>query len=403
MTASNDETPRSEPAVEVLAEVAAPNEETKDGMEPVKVEIVVLNPDEEIIDVPEEDHPAAVNAYISADDGTDVEAEDTQIKEETLNAAEPDAEDKADSAGQDTVDKTNSSVLDGKTISTEEDKTNSPEPDGKTISTEEDKTNSSEPDDKTISTEEDKTNTAEPDDKTISTEEDMANSVKPDSKGKTNPTVTEDKKISVEAAQEGTDVKTDATLPFTESDVIQQNVSDAGPDADADEKTEAEENINAATVTEDKSMAAKDADDTNIVAVGSSTDVEGDSAPVAVAEVVDTAAECAAEESTAEDVADTQAVAAASAVEDEVPAPISVVEAGHSRAEAMAEVAPPAGAGPPMGVAEMKRMAAEEDEGPYESVDVIGDLVDKENQELARRRREQEARCPAPDVIKADM
>ena len=384
MTASNDETPRSEPAVEVLAEVAAPNEETKDGIEPVKVEIIVLNPDEEIIDVPEEDHPAAVNANISADDGTDVEAEDTQIKEDTLNAAEPDAEDKADSAGQDTVDKTNSS-----------------EPDGKTISTEEDKTNSPEPDDKTISTEEDKTYTAEPDDKAISTEEDMANSVKPDSKGKTNPTVTEDKKISVEAAQEGTDVKTDATLPFTESDVIQQNVSDAGPDAD--EKTEAEENINAATVTEDKSMAAKDADDTNIVAVGSSTDVEGDSAPVAVAEVVDTAAECAAEESTAEDVADTQAVAAASAVEDEVPAPISVVEAGHSRAEAMAEVAPPAGAGPPMGVAEMKRMAAEEDEGPCDSVDVIGDLVDKENQELARRRREQEARCPAPDVIKADM
>ena len=367
MTASNDETPRSEPAVEVLAEVNAPNEETKDGMEPVKVEIVVLNPDEEIIDVPEEDHPAAVNANISADDGTDVEAEDTQIKEETLNAAEPDAEDKADSAGQDT----------------------------------EDKTNSSEPDGKTISTEEDKTNTAEPDDKTISTEEDMANSVKPDSKGKTNPTVTEDKKISVEAAQEGTDVKTDATIPFTESDVIQQNVSDAR--LDVDEKTEAEENIDAATVTEDKSMAAKDADDTNIVAVGSSTDVEGDSAPVAVAEVVDTAAECAAEESTAEDVADTQAVAAASAVEDEVPAPISVVEAGHSRAEAMAEVAPPAGAGPPMGVAEMKRMAAEEDEGPYDSVDVIGDLVDKENQELARRRREQEARCPAPDVIKADM
>ena len=72
MTASNDETPRSEPAVEVLAEVNAPNEETKDGMEPAKVEIVVLNPDEEIIDVPEEDHPAAVNAYISADDGTDV-------------------------------------------------------------------------------------------------------------------------------------------------------------------------------------------------------------------------------------------------------------------------------------------------------------------------------------------
>ena len=380
MTASNDETPRSEPAVEVLAEVNAPNEETKDGMEPVKVEIIVLNPDEEIIDVPEEDHPAAVNANISADDGTDVEAEDTQIKEDTLNAAEPDAEDKADSAGQDTVDKTNSS-----------------EPDGKTISTEEDKTNSPEPDDKTISTEEDKTYTAEPDDKAISTEEDMANSVKPDSKGKTNPTVTE------AAQEEGTDVKTDATLPFTESDVIQQNVSDAGPDADADEKTEAEENINAATVTEDKSMAAKDADDTNIVAVGSSTDVEGDSAPVAVAEVVDTAAECAAEESTAEDVADTQAVAAASAVEDEVPAPISVVEAGHSRAEAMAEVAPPAGAGPPMGVAEMKRMAAEEDEGPYDSVDVIGDLVDKENQELARRRREQEARCPAPDVIKADM
>ena len=380
MTASNDETPRSEPAVEVLAEVAAPNEETKDGMEPVKVEIIVLNPDEEIIDVPEEDHPAAVNANISADDGTDVEAEDTQIKEDTLNAAEPDAEDKADSAGQDTVDKTNSS-----------------EPDGKTISTEEDKTNSPEPDDKTISTEEDKTYTAEPDDKAISTEEDMANSVKPDSKGKTNPTVTE------AAQEEGTDVKTDATLPFTESDVIQQNVSDAGPDADADEKTEAEENINAATVTEDKSMAAKDADDTNIVAVGSSTDVEGDSAPVAVAEVVDTAAECAAEESTAEDVADTQAVAAASAVEDEVPAPISVVEAGHSRAEAMAEVAPPAGAGSPMGVAEMKRMAAEEDEGPYDSVDVIGDLVDKENQELARRRREQEARCPAPDVIKADM
>ena len=367
MTASNDETPRSEPAVEVLAEVAAPNEETKDGMEPVKVEIVVLNPDEEIIDFPDEDHPAAVDANISADDGTDVEAEDTQIKEETLNAAEPDAEDKADSAGQDT----------------------------------EDKTNSSEPDGKTISTEEDKTNTAEPDDKTISTEEDMANSVKPDSKGKTNPTVTEDKKISVEAAQEGTDVKTDATLPFTESDVIQQNVSDAR--LDVDEKTEAEENIDTATVTEDKSMAAKDADDTNIVAVGSSTDVEGDSAPVAVAEVVDTAAECAAEESTAEDVADTQAVAAASAVEDEVPAPISVVEAGHSRAEAMAEVAPPAGAGPPMGVAEMKRMAAEEDEGPYDSVDVIGDLVDKENQELARRRREQEARCPAPDVIKADM
>ena len=380
MTASNDETPRSEPAVEVLAEVAAPNEETKDGMEPVKVEIVVLNPDEEIIDVPEEDHPAAVNANISADDGTDVETEDTQIKEDTLNAAEPDAEDKADSAGQDTVDKTNSSVLDGKTISIEEDKTNSPESDGKTISTDEDKTN-----------------TAEPDDKAISTEEDMANSVKPDSKGKTNPTVTE------AAHEEGTDVKTDATLPFTESDVIQQNVSDAGPDADADEKTEAEENINAATVTEDKSMTAKDADDTNIVAVGSGTDVESDGAPVAVAEVVDTAAECAAEESTAEDVADTQAVAAASAVEDEVPAPISVVEAGHSRAEAMAEVAPPAGAGPPMGVAEMKRMAAEEDEGPYDSVDVIGDLVDKENQELARRRREQEARCPAPDVIKADM
>ena len=368
MTASNDETPRSEPAVEVLAEVNAPNEETKDGIEPVKVEIVVLNPDEEIIDVPEEDHEAAVDANISAERmGDDAEIEDTQIKEETLNAAEPHAEDKADSAGQDTVDKTNSS----------------------------------EPDGKTISTEEDKTNTAEPDDKTISTEEDMANSVKPDSKGKTNPTVTEDKKNSAEVAQEGTDVKTDATLPFTESDVIQQNVSDAR--LDVDEKTEAEENIDTATVTEDKSMAAKDADDTNIEAVGSGTNVEGDAAPAAVAEVVDTAAECAAEESTAEDVADTQAVAAASAVEDEVPAPISVVEAGHSRAEAMAEVAPPAGAGPPMGVAEMKRLAAEEDDGPYDSVDVIGDLVDKENQELARRRREQEARCPAPDVIKADM
>ena len=382
MTASNDDTPRSEPAVEVLSEVAAPNEETKDGMEPVKVEIVVLNPDDEIIDVPEEDHPAAVDANISAeimgDDGTNAEKEDTQTKEETINAAEPDTENKTDSSEQDTSDKT---------ISTE------------------DKTNTAEPDDQTISKEEDKTNSAEPDNKTISTEEDKTTSEESDTEGQTNPTVTEDEKYSAEAAQEGTDVKTDATLPFTESEDIQPNVSDAGPDAD--ETTEAEENIDASTVTKDESMVTKAADVTTNEAVGSETDVEGDAAASAVTtEVVDTAAECAAEESTAEIVADTQAVsgagAGAAAVEDEVPAPISVVEAGHSRAEAMAEVAPPAGAGPPMGVAEMKRMAAE-DEGPYDSVDVIGDLVDKENQELARRRREQEARCPAPDVIKADM
>ena len=366
MTASIDETPHSEPAVEVLGEVAAPNEETKDGMEAVKVEIVVLNPDDEIIDVPEEDHPVAVDANISAqitgDDNTDAKIEYTQSKEETINATEPYAEDKADSAGQ---------VTENKTISTE-----------------------------------DKTNTAEPDDKTISKEEDKTNSAEPDTEGKKNPTVTEDEKYSAEAAQEGTDVKTDATLPFTESEDIQPNVSDAGPDAD--ETTEAEENIDASTVTKDESMVTKAADVTTNEAVGSETDVESDAAASALTtEVVDTAAECAAEESTAEIVADTQAVAGAgagaAAVEDEVAAPISVVEAGHSRAEAMAEVAPPAGAGPPMGVAEMKRMAAEEDEGPYESVDVIGDLVDKENQELARRRREQEARCPAPDVIKADM
>ena len=388
MTASNDETPHSEPAVEVLSEVAAPNEETKDGMEPVKVEIVVLNPDDEIIDVPEEDHPAAVNtnnsAQITGDDNTDAdntdaEIEYTQSKEETINATEPYAEDKADSAGQ---------VTENKTISTE------------------DKTNTAEPDDKTISKEEDKTNSAEPDNKTISTEEDKTTSEESDTEGQTNPTVTEDEKYSAEAAQEGTDVKTDATLPFTESEDIQPNVSDAGPDAD--ETTEAEENIDASTVTKDESMVTKAADVTTNEAVGSETDVESDAAASALTtEVVDTAAECAAEESTAEIVADTQAVsgagAGAAAVEDEVPAPISVVEAGHSRAEAMAEVAPPAGAGPPMGVAEMKRMAAAEDEGPYDSVDVIGDLVDKENQELARRRREQEARCPAPDVIKADM